>query len=155
MLIWYKYDWILTVLEAILTEVRYNRWFSHRLKNLELNILLITVRWWLSLHKCISPSCINLNLGPTGLLGKDLPGELHEDWNTPSSMLDCRDHWWTPNTDDVDDDWDEDDEQFKVEDIRIDVILISVLPLEVLDTPDEWVVVGDDEAVAMLLIDQF
>ncbi len=119
--------------------------------------MLITVRWWLSLHICISPSCINLNLGPTGLLGKDLPGELHEDWNTPSSMLDWRDHTWTPNTDDVDDDEDddEDDEQFKVEDIRIDVILISVFPLEVLDTPDEWVVVGDDEAVAMLLIDQF
>ncbi len=155
MLIRYKYYPILTVLDAILTEVRYSRWVSHRLKNLELNILLITVRWWLSLHKCISPSWINLNFGPTGLLGRDRAGELHEDWNTPSSMLDWRDHWWIPNTDDVDDDWDEDDEEFITEDIRIDVILISVLPLEVLDTPDEWVVDGDDEAVAMLLIDQF
>lgn len=79
-----------TVLDARFTEVRYSRCVSQRRKNFELNILLITVRWWLSRHKCMSPSCIILNLGPIGLLGVERIGELSGDGNMPSSMLDAR-----------------------------------------------------------------
>lgn len=39
-------------------------WLSHLLKYLEFIILLTIVRVWLSLHNCISPSCVSLYFGP-------------------------------------------------------------------------------------------
>lgn len=137
----------LTVLEAMFTDVRYSRWLSHRLKNLELNILLMTVLWWLRRHRWISPSWISLNLGPIGLLGIDFAGELQVEWKTPSSTLDCRDHWW--NTEEVEDD--EEEDECKLEK-ALGAVRRSQPPdvpaldtvLETLDKPDEWLVVTGD-----------
>ena len=91
----------------------------------------------------MSPSWINLNLGPIGLFGIDFAGELQWEWKTPSSTLDCRDHWW--NTDEVDD---EEEDECEWQDTWFSAIRTSELPIEVLvlDTPEEWLVVAGDWA---------
>ena len=145
-------NWIifrLTVLDVMLKDVRINLWVSHRRKNFELKILLITVRWWFNLQHWISPSWTNLNFGPIGLVGIDLAGDSFIEWKTPSSTLDCLDQGWVPKIDEHDEnDAHDENDDAHCDDNNGGVILISAQPLDVLEISD-WVVDGD-EGVAIL-----